>query len=457
MPLQLPNLDDRRYNDLMAEALALIPTYSPEWTNYNPSDPGITLVELFAYLTEMLLYRLNRVTDADTRKFLKLLNGPDWSEPPNADLREEIRQAVLAIRERFRAVTKDDYEFLSTESFNQWLRSSQSTAAPVARALCVPQRNLDAGSESGRLELKPGHVSVVIVPVHLANATPNPQPNPEQISALLSFLDARRVLTTRLHVTGPFYAHVKVNLVVARKPDLYSEDDLRKTISQVLTNFLNPLPTDEGGGWPFGRDVFVSDIYRLLEQVPGIDFVTDIMLDTGCAPDDDKCVVADPVWHEEGDLVGLRIEPHHLPVHQPVFDARGIPEGIVIAPNAAFLARNAALLNPIPAFVIVNLTIDAKASADVLPQVLKRAIKSAVRSLLHPALGGPGPETAQATDMFVADVEAAVKKINGILDPVSVLADCIPTTALQQDQNRGAFIHVEPGQVLDWRVQIALS
>src|SRR6266849_4907868 len=113
MPLQLPNLDDRRYNDLVAEALARIPTYfpkradSPGWTNYNPSDPGITLIELFAYLADMLLYRLNRVTDDNTRKFLKLLNGPDWVVPPNADLREEIRTAVLGIRERYRAVTRD--------------------------------------------------------------------------------------------------------------------------------------------------------------------------------------------------------------------------------------------------------------------------------------------------------------------------------------------------------------
>ena len=60
MPLPLPNLDDRSYTDLVEEARRLIPTYAPEWTNHNPSDPGIMLIELFAYLTEMLIYRLNR-------------------------------------------------------------------------------------------------------------------------------------------------------------------------------------------------------------------------------------------------------------------------------------------------------------------------------------------------------------------------------------------------------------
>jgi hypothetical protein len=50
MPLDLPNLDDRTYEDLVAEALRLIPNYAPEWTNYNPSDPGITLIEISAIL-----------------------------------------------------------------------------------------------------------------------------------------------------------------------------------------------------------------------------------------------------------------------------------------------------------------------------------------------------------------------------------------------------------------------
>jgi hypothetical protein len=57
MSLQLPNLDDRSYEDLVQEALALIPTHAPQWTNHNPSDPEITLVELFAFLTEATIYR----------------------------------------------------------------------------------------------------------------------------------------------------------------------------------------------------------------------------------------------------------------------------------------------------------------------------------------------------------------------------------------------------------------
>src|ERR671923_1222116 len=99
MPLKLPNLDDRRYADLVEEARTLIPTYAPEWSNHNPSDPGITLIELFAFLSEMLIYRLNRVTDANKRAFLKLLNGPEWKYDEAKALNQNIQDTVLKLRE----------------------------------------------------------------------------------------------------------------------------------------------------------------------------------------------------------------------------------------------------------------------------------------------------------------------------------------------------------------------
>jgi hypothetical protein len=76
MPLTVPNLDDRRYQDLLDEALSRIPVYTPEWTNFNKSDPGVTLIEVFAFLTETLLYRCNQVPDRNRMKFLRLLNVP---------------------------------------------------------------------------------------------------------------------------------------------------------------------------------------------------------------------------------------------------------------------------------------------------------------------------------------------------------------------------------------------
>src|ERR1700745_1109612 len=73
MPLPAPDLDDRRFQDLLDDARRNTPRYGPEDTHHNPSDPGITLLELFAWLTDVLLYRLNRVPDKNYIKFMDLL------------------------------------------------------------------------------------------------------------------------------------------------------------------------------------------------------------------------------------------------------------------------------------------------------------------------------------------------------------------------------------------------
>jgi Baseplate J-like protein len=76
MPLSVPNLSDLTYRDLLDEALARIPVHNPEWTNFNDSDPGVTLVQLFAFLTESLLYRGNQIPERMRRKFLSLQGIP---------------------------------------------------------------------------------------------------------------------------------------------------------------------------------------------------------------------------------------------------------------------------------------------------------------------------------------------------------------------------------------------
>lgn len=64
MALISPILDDRTYEQLRQELVERIPAYAPEWTNHNESDPGIALLELFAYLGEAVLYQFNQIPDA---------------------------------------------------------------------------------------------------------------------------------------------------------------------------------------------------------------------------------------------------------------------------------------------------------------------------------------------------------------------------------------------------------
>ena len=73
MSLPVTNLDDRKFQDLVDEAKRMIPQLCPEWTNHNLSDPGVALIELFAWMTEMMLFRLNQVPDVFYTRMLNLL------------------------------------------------------------------------------------------------------------------------------------------------------------------------------------------------------------------------------------------------------------------------------------------------------------------------------------------------------------------------------------------------
>ncbi len=90
MPLEVPNLDDRRWADLVEEARSLIPRHSPPWTDHNVHDPGITFIELFAWLAEMQLYQLNRVGQRQREVFAQLAGvGRGKRMPARVDIRVE--------------------------------------------------------------------------------------------------------------------------------------------------------------------------------------------------------------------------------------------------------------------------------------------------------------------------------------------------------------------------------
>ena len=78
----IPQLDDRNFRQILNEALARVRVHNPEWTNLNESDPGVTILELFAFMTESLLYRSNQIPDRNRLKFLQLLGIP--LQPPAA-------------------------------------------------------------------------------------------------------------------------------------------------------------------------------------------------------------------------------------------------------------------------------------------------------------------------------------------------------------------------------------
>lgn len=96
MAIPRTNLDDKTFDTLVEEALRIIPGHAPDWTNHNRQDPGITLVELFAWLTEMQQYYLNQIGEANYRKYLKLLGDrPAEATLAKTDVTFSLNSEVL--------------------------------------------------------------------------------------------------------------------------------------------------------------------------------------------------------------------------------------------------------------------------------------------------------------------------------------------------------------------------
>jgi hypothetical protein len=284
MPIPLPNLDDRTFAELTAEARALIPALHPEWTDHNPSDPGIVLVELFAWLTEMLLFQVNEVTPAHTEKFLALLNRPGWTRPEGTSLDATVRQTVLGLRERFRAVTAADYEWLVLHAWPGTPAAAElDGAGRVRRVRCLPRCDLTA-DPGARGAPAPAHVSVVVVPEPAAEDR-RPRPVDELLGKLWAFFDERRTLTTRHHVVGPEYLPVTVAADLALREDAPPQDAIAAARA-ALEAFFDPLRGGPGGdGWPFGRAVHAAETYAVLDRVALVDYVEDVRLSTPAGAD----------------------------------------------------------------------------------------------------------------------------------------------------------------------------
>lgn len=273
MPVPLPNLDDRYYADLVDEAISLIPIEYPEWTDHNPSDTGIILIELLAWLSEMVLYRVDRIPDKNMETFLQLLNGPEWTL--EGDVSVALRETVVDLRKRYRAVTAEDYELLAVEDWNETPQSQ--VLGKIRRSRCIPERNLAVKKLEQQQANAPGHISLVVV-TDAPNGELPPPPSQDLLTALWAFLDERRLLTTRHHVVAAEYVPLKIEAqIVLEKGARLAE--VRSRIEASIRHFFHPLTGGaEGTGWPFGRSIYISEVYELLDDVPGVNYIEEVNL-----------------------------------------------------------------------------------------------------------------------------------------------------------------------------------
>lgn len=263
MSLPIPNLDNLEFEKLLEEAKSLIPVYAPEWTNYNVSDPGITLVELFAWLSEMINYRLDQVTAENYMSFLKLL-GIQLEE--GEKLESGIRRGVGQLSECYRAVTAGDFELLASKALMEKPGISERYPDLTSRAICLVNHNLEDNSADGVEQFS--HVSVILV-MKTQNQKDLLREVFEIKKYVKDYLALRKLLTTRIHVVDPDYQEVRISLLVAAK-----DKELKNTIREKVEQYVDPI---NGGadshGWPPGRNLYSSDLYYLVEGIPGIDHV----------------------------------------------------------------------------------------------------------------------------------------------------------------------------------------
>ena len=271
MNLPLPNLDDHSYDDLVQEAIALIPLEYPEWTDHNPTDTGIILIELFAWLTEMTLYQINQIPDQNYASFVSLLKGEQWTLPNKSaeekqkQLQIEIRKTLLELRNTYRAVTEEDYKKLILE---EWKNSQDFTEAEsIARVNCLPLRNQNQTNAKG-------HITLVVVKDD-DNITSNAAyPN------LFKFLDQRRLLTTRIHLVAPKYISVNLETTLVIEDGIKPED-VKENAQEALKYYFHPLQSGkywQGKGYPFGRNVYISELYQLLDNLSGVDYIKKLII-----------------------------------------------------------------------------------------------------------------------------------------------------------------------------------
>lgn len=174
---------------------------------------------------------------------------PAFGGKRGESIAEAFVRARKELRVQFSAVTLQDLE----------------TIAKATPGLRVARAQAIAGERG---------MTVVVVPFSLSA---HAQPSPGFLKAVWRHLDRHRLITTELAVTGPQYVEVAVSAVVKAKPG-YRPHEVSSRCIQKLNAFLAPLECEGSAGWPFGRTVFRSEVYAVLDEVEGVDGITAVSL-----------------------------------------------------------------------------------------------------------------------------------------------------------------------------------
>lgn len=168
MSLPSPNLDDRKFQDIVDDVKRQIALRCPEWTDHNVSDPGVTLIELFAWMTEMMMYRMNQVPEKNYLKFLEMLGvSLQPPAPARVDLRfrlsrpiedvdgEEAYETTLSARDTVAATVRTESEEAIEFTTDSDLRLTRPRLAHVVMVPVQEGPGRDVDQLEGATDFKP--------------------------------------------------------------------------------------------------------------------------------------------------------------------------------------------------------------------------------------------------------------------------------------------------------------
>jgi len=290
MALKLPNLDDKTFEILVKESFEVLNRSSREWTNNNPSDPGMMIVEMFAHLLEIDVFELNRINNRTYREFLSLL-GVNLDRNVEYPSDEEVRAGITEVLRKIeykRAVSEEDILQIALETAEK--------ENLFARAYCFPDRDFT------RFELyeeiaecvKEGHLLVLFIPDnHTAlldvqegcnRYTPAVRsqerylPSRHMILKVKRELCVRRLATSRIHVHPVRFTEFQIKVVFVPESGA-TEYTVKKNIENNIYNFYCPVwGSEEGEGYRPGRFFKRSETVELVENSKGVDYLTSIQI-----------------------------------------------------------------------------------------------------------------------------------------------------------------------------------
>jgi predicted phage baseplate assembly protein len=192
------------------------------------------------------------------------------------------RRGPEMLRNRGRAVTVEDYNFLAMQASSEL--SSVACLAPYDPYAPPPFGT----GPYGDLQRGPGNVNVIIVPALAPSVSATPQPTPELLQQVVAYLDGRCDLTALLNVTGPRYLPIEVAVSAAPWQSainsglISSPSDVQTYIEERITLYFHPVVGGaDGTGWRVGQNVYIADLYKSIMPPENVGFISEVTVQAG--------------------------------------------------------------------------------------------------------------------------------------------------------------------------------